>query len=326
MDETDPILPKQQKCIAALEQSLSDLRVKCEQTQCELQRYRRAMEATSAGFLMTDTEHRILQVNQALLDQLGYGPDELIGRGVETLYDRGSVQFYAASREHLSFEASLLHKTGQTIPTLFNRSRLQDDDGHPVGYATFLSDLTELKVVERELQRSREKYRQLSIQDSLTGLYNTRYLYEALDQMIAACRNKGTIFSLIFMDMDNFKQVVDTYGHLNGSRALKEVADTLRSRMEEPSFGVAYGGDEFVLVLPGFDKADASAKAEEIRARMKEKDYLTEAGYQVKLSASFGVASFPEDSNSREGLLSLADRAMFRIKESGKDSVGLSSG
>jgi diguanylate cyclase (GGDEF)-like protein/PAS domain S-box-containing protein len=325
MDETERILDEHRKRIAGLERSLRGLRAEHEEVREELLRYRRAMEATSAGFIMLDMEHRIVHANPALLDQLGYSTEDVLGREIESLYDRRSLQFYAASREHLSFEALFLDREGRATSMLFNRSRLRDDKGQPVGYAAFLSDLTELKVVQQELQRSREEYRQLSIQDSLTGLYNTRYLYEALDNLIAVCRTEGTVFSLIFMDMDNFKQVVDTYGHLNGSQALKEVAGTLRSGLEEPSFGVAYGGDEFVLVLPGFDKSEARVKAEEIRARMKEADYLTEAGYRVKLGASFGLASFPEDSSSREGLLALADRAMFRIKVSGKDSVGLSS-
>jgi diguanylate cyclase (GGDEF)-like protein len=123
------------------------------------------------------------------------------------------------------------------------------------------------------------------------------------------------------MDMDNFKRVVDTYGHLKGSQALQEVAQTIRACLAEPAFGVAYGGDEFVAVLQGFDKARALRKAEEIRTRMKETLYLTSHGHEVKLKASFGIATFPVDAGNVTGLLALADRAMFRVKEEGKDAV-----
>ena len=124
------------------------------------------------------------------------------------------------------------------------------------------------------------------------------------------------------MDMDYFKQVVDTYAHLNGSQALKEVAATIKSCIKRPCFGVAYGGDEFVIVLPGFDKVKATEKIEQIRERMKQTTYLTKAGHKVQLGASFGIAAFPDDTDNREGLLALADKAMFHIKQTGKGSVG----
>jgi diguanylate cyclase (GGDEF)-like protein len=123
------------------------------------------------------------------------------------------------------------------------------------------------------------------------------------------------------MDMDNFKQVVDTYGHLNGSLALKEVANTIKSCIKRPCFGVAYGGDEFVIMLPGFDKVKAKEKVEQIRVRMKQTTYLSKAG-KVNLEASFGIATFPDDTDNREGLLSLADQAMFHVKQTGKGLVG----
>ncbi len=117
----------------------------------------------------------------------------------------------------------------------------------------FMTDITKKKALEKELRRDRKKFRNLSIHNNLTGLYNTRYLYQTLDKLIEKSKLNRTPFSLVFMDMDYFKQVVDTYGHLNGSQALKEVAATIKSCIKRPCFGVAYGGDEFVIVLPGFD-------------------------------------------------------------------------
>ncbi len=123
--------------------------------------------------------------------------------------------------------------------------------------------------------------------------------------------------------MDNFKHVVDTYGHLNGSQALKEVATTIKSCLKGLCFGVAYGGDEFVIVLPGFNKLWAVEKAEQIRSKMKQTTYLIKEGYNVHLGASFGLATFPDDTESRTGLLALADKAMFHIKQIGKGSIGI---
>jgi len=187
-------------------------------------------------------------------------------------------------------------------------------------------EIQERIKVEEELKRSREEYRRLSIHDSLTGLYNTRYLYQAMDALVIESREKGLAFSLIFLDIDNFKHVVDTHGHLNGSRALAEVARTLQSCLEEPTYAVAYGGDEFVVVLPGFDHTRALEKTNEIRTRMLSTTYLPEVGQGIHLHASFGVSTFPEDAPDITAMLAKADQAMFEIKAKGKNAIGDAGG
>jgi diguanylate cyclase (GGDEF)-like protein len=184
-----------------------------------------------------------------------------------------------------------------------------------------------LKQVQNALRKSEQNYKKLSIHDNLTGLYNTRYLYHALDELIQKSTSGGRIFSLVFMDIDNFKQVVDTHGHLNASNALQEIAGTIKKTLQAPAYGVAYGGDEFVLVLPGFDKPQALEMAETIRIRIKETIYLQKAGLKVRIGSSLGVSTFPDDADTLSGLLALADQAMFSVKERGKDSVcGISYG
>jgi len=181
-----------------------------------------------------------------------------------------------------------------------------------------LSIIADYAAIAVENMKRYRRIQNMAVRDDLTGLYNTRYLYTALSDLVA--RNTHP-FSLIFMDMDNFKGTVDAYGHLKGSRALQEVAQTIRGCLEEPAFGVAYGGDEFVVVLQGYDKKRAMGKAEEIRNRMKDTRYLTGHGHEVVLRASFGIATCPEDAGNVSSLLALADRAMFRVKEGGKDAV-----
>jgi diguanylate cyclase (GGDEF)-like protein len=181
-----------------------------------------------------------------------------------------------------------------------------------------LSIIADYAAIAVENMKRYHRIRDLAIRDDLTGLYNTRHLYSSLSHLVA---EKDHPFSLIFLDMDDFKRVVDTYGHLKGSQALQEVARTILACVEEPAFGVAYGGDEFVVVLQGYSKTQAMGKAEEIRQRMKETVYLADHGHEVKLRASFGIAAYPEDAGNVKGLLALADKAMFRVKERGKDAV-----
>ena len=181
-----------------------------------------------------------------------------------------------------------------------------------------LSIIADYAAIAVENTKRYQRIQDMAVRDDLTGLYNTRYLYTSLSDLVA--RNAHP-FSLIFMDMDNFKRIVDTYGHLKGSQALQEVAQTIRACLEEPAFGAAYGGDEFVVVLQGYGKNRALQKAEEIRNRMNDTLYLAGYGHEVVLRASFGIATCPEDAGTASGLLALADRAMFRVKEGGKDAV-----
>jgi diguanylate cyclase (GGDEF)-like protein len=183
-------------------------------------------------------------------------------------------------------------------------------------------EMTERIKTEEELKLSKEKYRYLSLHDNLTGLFNTRYLYRSLQELIDKGRRLGTTFSLVFFDIDNFKRVVDTHGHLNGSKALAEVAAVLESCLTEPSYGVAYGGDEFVAVLPGHDKAKALQEAQEIRARLLRTVFLANVENGVRLQASFGVSTYPDDAGDITAILARADQAMFNVKLKGKNAVG----
>ncbi len=178
-----------------------------------------------------------------------------------------------------------------------------------------------LKRVQSALKKSEQKFKELAIHDNLTGLFNTRYLYSALAALIAKSASSSDVFSLVFMDIDDFKQVVDTYGHPNASKTLQEIAATIKEALPPPAYGVAYGGDEFVLVLPGYDKHQAFDTAETIRKRIKETVYLEKADFNVRVNASLGVSTYPDDADTLSELLALADQAMFSVKERGKDSV-----
>ena len=184
-----------------------------------------------------------------------------------------------------------------------------------------LTDITTLKEAQEALRKSEQRYRQQSLRDNLTGLYNRRYLYNSLSELIETGKIDNTTLSVLFIDLDNFKQVVDTHGHLNGSLAIKEVAATIRECLIAPAFAVSYAGDEFVVVLPAMDNTQANQKALEIRSRISDTDYLTSQGIAAKLSASFGIATFPDHASDLTGLLASSDKALFEAKRSGKNAV-----
>ena len=179
-------------------------------------------------------------------------------------------------------------------------------------------------AIGMENSRRYRELHEMSIRDSLTGLYNQRYLYRSLEELVEKCDGNKECFSLVFMDIDNFKAVVDREGHLNGSRTLREVAQKIRGCLGDDAFAVAYGGDEFVVVLPNTDNVQAAGIARQIRESIKAATFLTSWDRNIRVTASLGVATFPDNAGNVNELLALADQAMFRVKNTGKDRVGLS--
>lgn len=295
-------------------------------------RFRNIYQNAAQGMYQCTLDGTILRVNPAFAKIFGYAKTtELTSsvKNITTLYKDPNDRILFISnltkyRVITNYEMEMLDLDGKSVWVMIN-ARLTESTEGLLLIDGILIDNTKKRLAEEKLRRSRERFRTLANHDSLTGLFNTRYLYKSLDKLITESEKAKEPFSLVFLDMDNFKHVVDTYGHLNGSQALKEVAETLKECLVDPSFGVAYGGDEFVLVLPQTEKGAALEIVEHIRALMKSTTYLRKNNFQVKMSASFGVASYPDDAIDSVGLLALADEAMFHIKSSGKDAVGISS-
>lgn len=164
-----------------------------------------------------------------------------------------------------------------------------------------------------------------SLVDDLTRLYNVRYLYQALEGEIRRAKRYGSPISVVFMDLDGFKQVNDAYGHRVGSDTLAEVARVILSAVRESDFVARYGGDEFVLLLPETAAGSALQTAERVRARISEQVFDGGIGATIRLTASFGVSSFPEHAIEVGKLIELADKAMYAAKQRSKNSVRLAS-
>ena len=166
-----------------------------------------------------------------------------------------------------------------------------------------------------------KKMEHLSVTDDLTGLHNVRYLNGFLYRELKRCRRYNLPVSVVFLDMDGFKTVNDRFGHLAGSQTLTEVGQVLQRTVREIDMVARYGGDEFVVILPQTGTRGAAVIAERIREAISQASFLGDMGLEVRLTASLGVASFPEQGSTRDELIHQADAAMYRVKESGKNGV-----
>src|SRR5262245_54452116 len=161
--------------------------------------------------------------------------------------------------------------------------------------------------------------------DDLTRLYNVRYLYQTLEGEIRRARRYGSAVSVVFMDLDGFKMVNDAYGHRAGSATLTEVAQVISRTVRDSDFVARYGGDEFVLMLPETSSKRALQMAERVRLRIAAHRFKGGVGADIYLTASFGVASFPEHATQAEKLIELADAAMYEAKQRDKNNVKLAA-
>jgi diguanylate cyclase (GGDEF)-like protein len=158
--------------------------------------------------------------------------------------------------------------------------------------------------------------------DDLSGLFNHRYLEVALDRELKRVERYASHLAVLFLDLDSFKRVNDTHGHLVGSRVLREMADLLKKSTREVDVVIRYGGDEYTIILVETGAETAGIVAERIRSQVEANVFLASEGYAIRLTCSVGYACCPEDSVSKQELLDMADQAMYGGKAGGKNCVG----
>jgi len=185
-----------------------------------------------------------------------------------------------------------------------------------------LSTVAEFSAIAIENAQNFHKVEELTVLDDHTGLFNSRHLSRQLEMEIHRATRFGHPVSLIFFDLDHFKQVNDKHGHQAGSRVLHEVGRLLLSTLRSTDVAVRYGGDEFVILLPETSKDQAVEAANRLRVEIAEQKFLAAEKFgPLRLTASLGVASFPDDAKLPEELLRKADEAMYRVKEAQRDGV-----
>jgi diguanylate cyclase (GGDEF)-like protein len=204
----------------------------------------------------------------------------------------------------------------------FTATPISDAAGGMLGAVQTLQDVTERKKVEEELRESETLYRQMSITDSLTKLYNSRHFFRQLRQEIERAKRYEEPLSLILLDIDNFKGYNDSYGHLEGDRVLAVLAEVIKLNLRIADTAFRYGGEEFTVILPETEGENAILVAERLRKGFEETALSPLPRSEVYMTISVGVTQYVPDEQETV-FIKRADTAMYTAKTSGKNRVFL---
>src|SRR3954469_10674027 len=178
----------------------------------------------------------------------------------------------------------------------------------------FLHALCDYAAIAVDNARAVERIQELTITDDVTGLYNARHLYKTLEAEVYRSARFGYEFTVLCIDLDHFKQVNDTHGHLIGSKLLAEIGYLIKAQLRLIDFAFRYGGDEFVVLLPQTSKEQALVVAKRLRDIIRNAPFPMDGGLMLNVRASMGVASFPEDAKTAHEIIRQADEMMHMVK------------
>jgi diguanylate cyclase (GGDEF)-like protein len=187
----------------------------------------------------------------------------------------------------------------------------------------FLRVLCDYAAIAIQNVRAVERIQELTITDDCTGLFNSRHLFSVTESELERSRRFSLPFSLIFIDLDHFKRVNDLYGHLTGSRLLAEIARTIKQNVRGIDSAFRYGGDEFIVLLPQTGKDAALEVTQRLLHSLHETRYLLSEGLELRMLASFGIASYPEDGNTIQEIIGAADEMMYLVKNSSRGNIAV---
>lgn len=317
---TDEELKKGARNLKTVENALKKME---EQLKDEIALWHLMLEQSRDGLVVLDQDGKVYKANRQFADMLGYSMEEICQLCV---WD-WDFQF---KKEQLQEMLRKVDSTGDHFETLHRRK-----DGAIIDVELSTSgsvykgkklifcicrDVTKRNRMEEALRESEARYQELCIVDDLTRLYNSRHFYDKLKMEIDRVDRYGETLALMLIDMDNFKQFNDTYGHIEGDNVLIRLAQVIRRCLRKTDTAFRYGGEEFVVLMPVTTCEEGIVTAERIQAELKREDFSPFPGEKVNVTVSIGVAEYEKEKDMK-AFVSRVDKLMYEAKKSGKNRV-----
>jgi diguanylate cyclase (GGDEF)-like protein/PAS domain S-box-containing protein len=290
------------------------------------------LTSTAEGILGLDLDGRHTFVNPAALTMLQYNKEELLGLNGHDIWYHERRNEEDCHKEACPICATYTHgkatrtssevfwrKDGTNFPVEYLSTPMYDD-GKVVGAVVTFIDITERKLADTLLYESERKYRELSITDDLTKLFNVRHFYDQVNLEIVRVNRYKQTLSIMMADIDDFKIFNDKYGHQDGNEVLARFGQLVKKCLRETDTSYRYGGEEFVVILPITAREKAVIVAEKIRTEFKRQLFFTSTRELVNVTLSIGVTEY-EPLETTEAFIQRADKLMYQAKKSGKDRV-----
>lgn len=276
------------------------------------------LEAISEGVMITDINSKIIDVNPAFEFVTGYKKEEVVGKKPDVL--RSGVQgieFYKNMWSEITHNGEWQgeiwnrRKTGDIYPEWLKIMSIHDETDRIIGYCGVFSDLSDEKEIESELKKR-------AMTDSLTGVSNRFAYSERMNVLLNSSKSHNYQHAVFYIDLDRFKQVNDTLGHVIGDQLLIEVTKRIQTLLKNKDILARYGGDEFVITFTDIHDSREAVYYGKKLVELLEKPFLIE-GQKIYISASIGISIYPHDGLETEILVNKADKAMYYAKDNGKN-------
>lgn len=281
-------------------------------------------------FCIFDSDYRIVRANDAYARLKQRAVEDIVGKtcfkvleGRDNVCDGCIIQTTLQSGDPCAKEKKVLLKTGEEMWLEIYSYPIEDRDGRVTHVIEYTRDITERKRAEDDHKRLIKRLEYLSSIDGLTGLLNRRALTEQLEYEIDRARRYNAELSLILCDLDNLKEINDTYGHRAGDLAIQLVSATLRNSLRNADIAGRYGGDEFLIIAPQTSLEGAKSIAEKIIIALQDTELPLDKTTRLAVSVSLGVAGLKSSDEDMDSLVSRVDAALYNSKSAGRNRLSL---
>jgi diguanylate cyclase (GGDEF)-like protein/PAS domain S-box-containing protein len=333
---------------AKVTRDLTERRLTMQRLEASEARLQAFMNNSRSMMFIKDLSGRYLYVNDPFLEAFGVDRFDVIFRSDREIFPPDVAAQFArndadalAAGKGVEFEEKARYSDGNEHISIVHKFPMFDRHGQVIALGGVVTDITERKNLEQALRDNNEQLRtairteialrqrqehlqRVATQDPLTGVTNRAPFFRRAEHAIAAARRSGALIVLLFIDLDRFKDVNDRLGHAAGDEVLREVASRLSACLREVDAIARHGGDEFIVLLDGIEKTD---QIFQVTNRMREElaKPMRIAGREVRVTSSIGIAIYPRDGGDVSTLIRMADVAMYRSKELGRNTVQLYS-